>query len=135
MTDTKSYYTHSGQFDWELLTLNATASLKHAYAPYSKHPVGAAGVSSDGTLFRGCNVENAAYSPTLCAECVLIGSAVCSGQTIDAIVVVTKGSRLISPCGRCRSVLLEHNPKMLIKLDAGLYTPEQLLPQAFVLKT
>ena len=67
------------QINWELLKEQATAAMKQAYAPYSKFPVGVAALVDDGRIVTGCNVENASYGLTLCAECGLVSSLVNSG--------------------------------------------------------
>jgi cytidine deaminase len=89
----------------------AIAAAKHAYAPYSKYPVGAALLAADGTVYGGCNVENAAYSPTICAERTALVKAVSEGQRgFLAIAVVTRDGG--SPCGTCRQMLHEFAPEL-----------------------
>lgn len=118
--------------DWEGLRKVARAITKRAYAPYSKVPVGAAGVVDDGRIIVGCSVENGAYGVTLCAECGLVSALHAGGG--GRLVAVTSsdatGQRLV-PCGRCRQVLWEHGgPDLLIDTSAGIRRLEQLLPQA-----
>lgn len=93
----------------------AVAARARAYAPYSKFSVGAALLSTDGTIFSGCNVENASYGLTVCAERVAIGAAVVAGhRTFSAIAVCADPPA--SPCGACRQVLVEFNPDMPVLL-------------------
>ena len=89
--------------NWEQLKTEATSAMKKAYAPYSKFPVGVAALVDDGRIISGCNVENASYGLTLCAECSLISELIMSGggRLIAAVCVDQKGN-LLSPCGRCR---------------------------------
>ena len=69
----------SREVDWEALRAEATAAMRRAYAPYSGFPVGAAALTTDGRLISGCNIENAAYGVTLCAECSLVSALVMGG--------------------------------------------------------
>jgi cytidine deaminase len=96
----------------ELVQL-AVAASKHAYIPYSGYAVGAALQASDGTIYGGCNVENATYSPTICAERTALVKAVSEGRRqFDAIAVVTKDGG--SPCGTCRQTLYEFAPRLRV---------------------
>jgi len=92
---------------------------KHAYAPYSGYRVGAALLAADGTIFTGCNVENAGYSPSICAERTAVVKAVSEGvRVFSAIAVVTPNG--VSPCGVCRQVLYEFAPDLtVIMADAS----------------
>lgn len=111
--------------------------LKFSYVPYSRFPVGAAILCADGTVFTGCNIENAAYSPTLCAERVAVGKAVSEGHTdFVRIVVAGRSENFCTPCGVCRQLLYEFNPDMeVISLNAKgeeLSVPLRvLLPHGF----
>ncbi len=122
-------------FDWARLRRAADEVAARAYAPYSGLRVGAAGLCAEGHLVTGCNVENASFGLTLCAECGLVTTLVASGCTRLVAVSVTAGDgRPLTPCGRCRQVLMEHGgPGML--LDGGPGAPPQrlgdLLPGAF----
>ena len=100
--------------NWEQLKTEATSAMKKAYAPYSKFPVGVAALVDDGRIISGCNVENASYGLTLCAECSLISELIMSGggRLIAAVCVDQKGN-LLSPCGRCRQLLSEHGGDQL----------------------
>jgi cytidine deaminase len=91
----------------------AAAATEHAYVPYSQYPVGAALLAADGTLYTGCNVENAAYPASICAERVALVKAVSEGQRdFSMIVVVTRDGG--SPCGTCRQMLFEFSPDMQV---------------------
>lgn len=123
--------------DWQRLREAARSVRERAYSPYSEYQVGAAIVTVDGTIFAGCNVENASYGGTICAERSAVCSAVSAGQTkFSAICVSLTGTPV--PCGICRQFLYEFNPDMLVLLDdVNLETaPEcvilsDLLPRAF----
>jgi cytidine deaminase len=106
-----------------------------AYAPYSRFRVGAA-VLADGVTYGGCNVENASYGLTVCAERVAVFAAVAAGaRRIEAVAVVADGTALTAPCGACRQVLYEFGPEMAVLLHAGggtvALTLADLLPHAF----
>ena len=115
----------------------AVAASKHAYCPYSKFPVGAAVLTDDGQIFFGCNVENASFGLTMCAERNAIFHAVSTGQTkIRAVVVTAPTDTPTPPCGACRQVINEFGPDAEIfsfgKDDRVLQlTLAQLLPAAF----
>lgn len=99
------------------LIVAARAARKRAYAPYSKYHVGAAIVTRRGTIFTGCNVENATYGATICAERNAIGQMIAAGEKHPvACAVVTAGPRGGSPCGICRQVLWEFASDMPIAL-------------------
>ncbi|WP_404289519.1 cytidine deaminase [Glutamicibacter arilaitensis] len=122
---------------WSQLEAAAAAALSTAYAPYSKFRVGAAAQTTDGRIVSGCNIENAAYGVTLCAECAMVGEMFATGggqlQYFVCFGQLEQGKvELITPCGRCRQLLFEHRAAdMLIKTDTGILTMEQLLPYAF----
>ncbi len=107
-----------------------------AYAPYSHFAVGAALLAADGTIYTGCNVENASFGLTICAERNAIAHAVAQGaRQFPAIAVVTENG--VTPCGACRQVLAEFNREMLVILanTAGqrrAYRLPELLPAACV---
>ena len=95
--------------DWEKLRSEAISASKLAYAPYSNFPVGVAGLVADGRIVSGCNVENASYGLTLCAECSMISAlAMSGGGRLRAVLCVDGKGELLSPCGRCRQLLYEH---------------------------
>ncbi len=121
----------------EELKAAAAAMLDRAYIPYSHFPVGAALECSDGTVFTGCNVENAAYSPTLCAERVAVGKAVSEGhRDFVRIAVAGRCEDFCVPCAVCRQVLYEFAPDMEVislngKGEELALTLRELLPHGF----
>ncbi len=95
--------------DWERLRAAAREAGRHAYAPYSRFPVGAAALVDDGRVVTGCNVENASYGLTLCAECGLISALHASGGgRLLAVACVDGNGCVLMPCGRCRQLIWEH---------------------------
>ena len=114
----------------------AREAMAHAYAPYSRFHVGAAIEADDGRIFVGCNVENASYGLTICAERMAVGAAVVAGaRRFRRVVVTTAVEPPASPCGACRQLLLEFGADMEI-ISAGPDTERrwmlgQLLPDAF----
>ncbi len=118
---------------WEALRTAARGVVKRAYAPYSSFPVGAAALTDDGRVVRGCNVENASYGLTLCAECAIVSSLHAEGGgRLLALACVDADGAPLAPCGRCRQLLFEHGgPSMLIDGPAGPVELETLLPWAF----
>lgn len=128
--------------DAELL-MAAAAALPRAHCPYSRYQVGAALLAKDGAVITGCNVENASYGLTLCAERVAVGTAVAAGhRDFKAIAVVSSGEPTPFPCGACRQVLAEFCPPDLpvhVATAGRLEAPEtctlqDLLPKAFSLR-
>ncbi|PIF04363.1 MAG: cytidine deaminase [Propionibacterium sp.] len=119
--------------DWEVLRQAARQVATKAYAPYSHYPVGAAALTSDGRLVTGCNVENASYGLTLCAECGLVSALTADGGgQLSAFVCVNGTGEVIMPCGRCRQLLHEHaDPAMQIETPRGVLPFSEVLPQAF----
>jgi cytidine deaminase len=119
--------------DWPALRAAAHEVSANAYAPYSGYAVGAAAYADDGRLLVGCNVENAAYGVTLCAECSLVSALVTGGGgRLTAFTCVDSGGAVITPCGRCRQLLWEHGgPDLLVETPAGVVTMTEMLPQAF----
>ncbi len=124
---------------WRELQTAARAVRSNAWAPYSRYQVGAAVLASDGRIFVGCNVENASYGLTICAERVAISTAIAQGcSSFIAICVSLTGIPV--PCGACRQFLVEFSPELLVLLDDVNHTtdtpPEliplsELLPRAF----
>lgn len=106
--------------DQELIDI-AFTMLERSYIPYSKFPVGAAICCSDGTVFTGCNVENAAYGSTICAERTALVKAVSEGHCddLERIAVVGNGNDYCWPCGPCRQMLYEFNPDMTVLVARG----------------
>jgi cytidine deaminase len=121
------------EFDWEGLRAEAVAAMKHAYAPYSGFPVGAAAVVDDGRVVTGCNVENAAYGVTLCAECGVVSQLhITGGGRLTHFVCVDKAGSVIMPCGRCRQLLWENGgAELLVWTVSGVKPMTEVLPDAF----
>jgi len=121
------------QIDWKLLRERARDAMTRAYAPYSGFRVGAAALVDDGRLVVGCNVENAGYGVTLCAECGLVSQLVeGGGGRLVAFACVDARGEAIMPCGRCRQLLYEHGgPGLLVETPRGILPMSDVLPQAF----
>ena len=119
--------------DWEALRGSANEMAAKAYAPYSGYSVGAAALVDDGRVVAGCNVENAGYGVTLCAECGLISDLIAGGGgRLVAFTCVNGEGEIITPCGRCRQLLAEHGgPRLVLETPDGLRTLDEMLPQAF----
>lgn len=119
--------------DWDLLRAQAISVMKKAYAPYSKFPVGVAALIDDGRILVGCNVENASYGLTLCAECGLVSNlAATGGGRLLAVYCVDSHGNALMPCGRCRQLLFEHGGGALqLMTDTGVRPLSELLPWAF----
>jgi cytidine deaminase len=91
-----------------LMIQKANEVMQHAYSPYSKYKVGACVEAEDGTLYCGCNIENASYGITVCAEVAAISSMISAGhKRIKSMVVMGSGNELCTPCGRCRQFIRE----------------------------
>lgn len=120
-------------FDWDALLTEAREISERAYVPYSGYRVGAAAMVDDGRVVTGCNVENASYGVTLCAECGLVSSLhATGGGRLTHFVCVDGEGKLTSPCGRCRQLLFEHGGNQLQMMTvSGLRTLKDLLPDAF----
>ena len=117
----------------------AKAAQRRAHAPYSKFRVGAALLAGNGNIYTGCNVENASYGLTICAERVAVGKAVSEGcRQFKAIAIVAPAAR-VTPCGACRQVLAEFGDCAVICADSRntrrieMYSVSELLPHAFCL--
>jgi len=111
---------HTG--DYEGLIEAAAKARERAYAPYSHFRVGAALLCRSGQVYIGCNIENVAYSPTICAERTAIASAIAAGEqpgTFEAIAVVGDDPEPSTPCGVCRQVLAELAPGALVIMAAS----------------
>ena len=136
------------KIDWPQLRAAAVEVAGRAYAPYSRLRVGAAGLTGDGQVVVGCNVENASFGVTLCAECGLVsalhatpprspddgspGSGAGSGPRLVAVAVVAGDGDPLLPCGRCRQLLLEAGgPALLVDTAGGPVPLAELLPAAF----
>ncbi|MGH4023500.1 MAG: cytidine deaminase [Pseudonocardiaceae bacterium] len=119
--------------DWDALRAAAVAAAALAYRPYSGLAVGAAAVCTDGRMVTGCNVENASYGLTLCAECTMAGQLRLSGGGRFVAVACRSGTGdLLMPCGRCRQLLHElGGPDCLVDTPRGARPLAELLPDAF----
>jgi cytidine deaminase len=136
--------------DWPQLRVAAVDVAGRAYAPYSRLRVGAAGLTGDGQVVVGCNVENASFGVTLCAECGLVsalhatpqrspdhgstgsGAGAGAGPRLVAVAVVAGDGDPLLPCGRCRQLLLEAGgPALLVDTAGGPVPLAELLPAAF----
>ena len=126
----------------EILIEYAIDAMGRAYAPYSGYKVGAALLAADGAIYQGCNIENASFSPTICAERTAFAKAVSEGQREFTAIAVCGGrdgkiAGAFPPCGVCRQVLAEFCKEDFIIYVAGAegsyasYTLEQLLPHSF----
>ncbi len=119
------------------LIVQARQASRRAYAPYSGFAVGAALLAVDGSIFSGCNVENASYGATICAERAAVTAAVGAGATrFTAIAIYTPTDSPTPPCGICRQVLMEFGPEMTVicvakKGRKTRQTLKELLPAAF----
>jgi cytidine deaminase len=125
------------EIDWAQLRAAALVAASRAYAPYSRLRVGAAGLTLDGRVVSGCNVENASYGLTLCAECGLVSELHATAPdgtapALIAVAVVAGDGAPLTPCGRCRQLLLEAGgPSMLVDTASGPLALGALLPGAF----
>jgi len=121
------------EVDWDGLRAAARSMIGYAYVPYSRYPVGAAALVDDGRVVTGCNVENASYGVTLCAECGLVSSLVASGGgRLVAFACVDGHGAVLMPCGRCRQLLWEHGgPELMVDTPEGIQPMTAVLPQAF----
>jgi cytidine deaminase len=123
--------------DWPALRAAAVAAARHSYSPYSHFPVGAAALVDDGRMIVGCNVENASYGLSLCAECALVSAlAVSGGGRLVAVVTVHLRPdgvvEPVMPCGRCRQLLWEHGGASCSLDGDGTIRPlSDVLPWAF----
>jgi cytidine deaminase len=119
--------------DWNALHERAVELMRRAYAPYSRFPVGVAGLVDDGRVVAGCNVENAGYGVALCAECGMVSDLVATGGgRLVAVYCVGADGQPLMPCGRCRQLLWEHGgPTCLLQTPKGILPMTEVLPQAF----
>ncbi len=122
--------------DRELISM-AAAAMENSYSPYSRFPVGAALECTDGKVFTGCNIENAALGNTICAERVALFTAVAAGQrSFRRIAIASNGASYCYPCGACRQSLVEFSPGMEVLCSRAdgryvSYPLKSLLASAF----
>jgi cytidine deaminase len=130
MTDTALA---ASAIDWAGLRKQAHAAMEKAYVPYSRFPVGVAALVDDGRVIAGCNVENASYGLTLCAECALVSALhMTGGGKLVAFTCVDGKGNTLMPCGRCRQLLFEHSAAgMLLETVSGIRTIDEVIPDAF----
>ena len=121
------------EVDWDHLRTLARSAMSRAYAPYSNFPVGVAALVDDGRFISGCNVENASYGLTLCAECGLVSDLIATGGgKLVAVYCVDSHGDALMPCGRCRQLLYEHGGgALLVMTDEKARPLSELLPWAF----
>ena len=119
--------------DWEALHAAAVVAMRTAYCPYSRFPVGVAGLVDDGRLVTGCNVENASYGVGLCAECGMVSQLhLTGGGRLVAVYCVGADGEALMPCGRCRQLLWENGgADCRLMTPEGVLTMAEVLPQAF----
>jgi cytidine deaminase len=121
----------AAEVDWDELRRAAVEVRAHAYSPYSRFPVGAAGLVDDGRIVAAANVENASYGLSLCAECgVVSGLHASGGGRLVALACVDQQGEPLVPCGRCRQLLQEHGGPDLLVNGRPL---GELLPDPFLL--
>lgn len=132
-TDTSDVTGPTTDVDWDTLHAEAVRMTTLAHAPYSAFPVGVAGLVDDGRIVSGCNVENAAYGVTLCAECGMVSQLhATGGGLLVAVSCVDKNGDALMACGRCRQLLWENGtPETLLQTPEGVRTMREVLPQAF----
>ena len=108
--------------NWDALRAAAVEAMKKSYSPYSNFAVGAAALTTDGRIVSGCNIENASYGVTLCAECSLVSDLLMTGGgKLIAFTCVDADSNVLMPCGRCRQLLVEHAaPGMILETISGM---------------
>lgn len=124
------------QYTDEQLILMAREALKHAYIPYSHYGVGACILASDGRAFSGCNVENASYGLTICAERNAATTAVANGALSFERIAIVSNASMPWPCGACRQFLNEFSPDMEVIVQDGQCSTaraklSELLPHSF----
>lgn len=127
--------------DYEKLIEIAKEARENAYAPYSNFKVGACVLTEDGNIYKGCNIENASFGLTVCAERVAMFNAYSEGERkLKAIAVVADTDGPVSPCGACRQVMMELGGEDMVvilsnmKGDHAIMTVKDLLPGAFTSK-
>lgn len=125
--------------DYEILSQKAFEAKKNSYSPYSQFKVGACVLTESGKMFTGCNIENAAYGPSICAERVALTKAISEVGVKDkivAIAIITDSNTFSFPCGVCRQVMDEFNKDMDIIIcksvnEFKIYKLSEILPHSF----
>ena len=120
----------------ENLLKKAEEALRYSYSPYSRFKVGATLMAKDGRVFTGCNIENIAYSATICAERVAFSKAISEGVTdFKAIAIVNGNKTACPPCGECRQVMSEFcEEDFMIILADKTFTLKELMPESFAIE-
>jgi cytidine deaminase len=133
MSETTRTSDAAAGIDWARLRAEALDAMEKAYVPYSRFPVGVAALVDDGRVISGCNVENASYGLTLCAECTLVSTLhMTGGGKLVAFTCVDGKGNALMPCGRCRQLLFEHSADgMLLETVSGIRTIDEVIPDAF----
>jgi cytidine deaminase len=123
----------SVEVNWDALRAAANAAMEKAYVPYSKFKVGVAALTEDGRIVSGCNIENASYGLTLCAECSMVSELfMTGGGRLVAFTCVDGNGNILMPCGRCRQLLFEHSAEgMVLETVSGFKTIDEVIPDAF----
>jgi cytidine deaminase len=123
----------SVEVNWGALRTAANAAMQKAYVPYSKFKVGVAALTEDGRIVSGCNIENASYGLTLCAECSMVSELfMTGGGRLVAFTCVDGNGNILMPCGRCRQLLFEHSAEgMVLETVSGFKTIDEVIPDAF----
>jgi cytidine deaminase len=123
----------SVEVNWGALRTAANAAMEKAYVPYSKFKVGVAALTEDGRIVSGCNIENASYGLTLCAECSMVSELfMTGGGRLVAFTCVDGNGNILMPCGRCRQLLFEHSAEgMVLETVSGFKTIDEVIPDAF----
>ena len=120
------------KIDWPSLRAAARAAQKNAYAPYSQFRVGAAALIDDGRVVSGCNIENASYGLTLCAECAILGALFMGGGGHIVAICCVGNDEPVTPCGRCRQLLWEHGgAELLVDVEGEPHSLLEMIPFAF----
>ena len=121
------------EINWDALRAAAVEAMQKSYSPYSNFAVGAAALTDDGRVVSGCNIENASYGVTLCAECSLVSNLMMTGGgKLVAFTCVDAQSNVLMPCGRCRQLLVEHAaPSLILETISGFKSMAEVLPDAF----
>mgnify|MGYP003586045701 CR=1 FL=1 len=126
----------SNASQWQPVLEAALAVRDQAYAPYSRFAVGAAVQAKSGVIYSGCNVENASYGLTMCAERIALFQAIAAGEReFSLLAVVADTPQPVAPCGACRQVMAEFGVDTIVLAnlagDVSVYRLEELLPAAF----